>query len=88
MLITKANKGDSVVILDGAKYIEKIELIIGDKVTFKLIDNDSTLTREDCLTRKLRGLKACRFSCPSEGTHPESTEKVLTPENAARTHEY
>ena len=25
---------------------------------------------------------------PSEGTHPESTEKVLTLENAVKTHEY
>ena len=66
IFITKADKGRSIVILNRTDYIQKIESIITDKTTFKILQKDPTLTNEDKLIRKLRELKAGGFMTDKE----------------------
>ena len=66
IFITKADKGRSIVILDRADYIQKIESIINDNTNFKIFQKDPTLTNEDKLIRKLRELKANGFITDKE----------------------
>ncbi|CAF1451867.1 unnamed protein product [Adineta steineri] len=59
--ITKADKGNAIVIMDKSEYINKMNLIINDKKTFQLLEKDPTLQQEDKLIRKLKSLKDSGF---------------------------
>jgi hypothetical protein len=65
-VITKADKGHSVVILDRDEYLRKMESLISDRTKFEPIDHDPTIAEEDRLTRKLRCLKERRFITEQE----------------------
>ena len=62
----KANKGRSVGVLDRTEYTKKTESIISDETIFKLLDNDPTITQEDCLIRRLHDLKVCQLILKQE----------------------
>jgi hypothetical protein len=66
IVITKADKGHSVVILDRDEYLRKMESLISDRTKFEPIDHDPTIAEEDRLTRKLRCLKERRFITEQE----------------------
>jgi hypothetical protein len=64
--ITRADKGRAVVILDKLDYINKMELILNDSKTFKQLDDDPTISREDKLQKKLLNLKNSGFLTEEE----------------------
>ncbi|CAF1691132.1 unnamed protein product, partial [Adineta ricciae] len=66
IIIIKADKGRSVVVLDREDYLNKMEILISDHTTFKPIENDPTITEENRLIRKLRQLKERGFISESE----------------------
>ena len=75
--ITKADKGNAVVVLDRNDYNAKMEKIVTDPRTFRLLAEDPTLKQEDRLTRKLRALTDIGFmtqedfdECKSTGSQP------------------
>ena len=57
IVITKADKGNGVVILDRKLYNNVIEEIISDSSKFQKLNEDPTLKREASLQRFLRKLK-------------------------------
>ena len=57
IVITKANKGNRIVILDRKIYSNAIEEIISDTSKFEKLSEDPTLKREASLQRFLRKLK-------------------------------
>jgi hypothetical protein len=69
IIITKADKGRAVVILDREDYLNKMEVIINDPLTFKQIDKDPTIAEEDRLIRKLRQMKERGFINEAEYNH-------------------
>ena len=69
IIITKADKGRTVVLLDREEYINKMENLISDHTTFKQIYEDPTIAEEDRLTRKLRQMKERDFITEQEYNH-------------------
>ena len=61
IVITKANKGNRIVILDRKIYSNAIEEIISDTSKFEKLSEDPTLKREASLQRFLRKLKQKTF---------------------------
>ena len=61
IIITKADKGRMVVVLDREDYLNKMESLINDGTTFKRIDEDPTIFEEDRLIRTLRQMKKRGF---------------------------
>ena len=61
IVITKANKGNRIVILDRKIYSNAIEEIISDTSKFEKLSEDSTLKREASLQHFLRKLKQKNF---------------------------
>ncbi|CAF1553686.1 unnamed protein product [Adineta ricciae] len=59
--ITKPDKGRGVVILDHSDYISKMNELVNDTTTFRLVDIDPTIKEEAKLHRKLLALKASGF---------------------------
>ena len=57
IVILKPDKGNGVVVLNRADYIEGILNIVNDTYKFKELDNDPTVIREGKLQRFLRDLK-------------------------------
>ena len=55
--ITRADKGRVAVVLDRVEYINKMETILSDSKTFKLLDEDPTISKEDRLHKTLLHLK-------------------------------
>ena len=75
--ITKADKGNAVVILNRDEYIKKMETIVNDPKTFQLLVEDPTLKQEDKLIRKLKSLVEIGFmtqedydECKPSGSQP------------------
>ena len=61
IVITKANKGNRIVILDRKIYSNAIEEIISDTSKFEKLSEHPTLRRETSLQRLLRKLKQKKF---------------------------
>jgi hypothetical protein len=66
IVITKPDKGRGVVLMDRSEYIDKMEVILNDPLTFKIIDNDPTLKNEMKLTRLLLKLNKQKFLTDNE----------------------
>jgi hypothetical protein len=64
--ITRPDKGRGIVIMDRDDYINKMNLIINDVNTFKCIDVDPTIKKEDRLHQKLLKLKHSGFITQDE----------------------
>ena len=64
--ITRADKGRAVVILDRSDYLNKMNEILNDFKTFKQLDEDPTIKKEDQLQRKLIKLKNSGFLTENE----------------------
>ena len=58
IVVTKADKGNAVVVLDKDKYNTKILEILSDKKKFECIESDLTIQRENSLLNKLKHLKS------------------------------
>ena len=56
-MVTKADKGNAVVIMNKDDYNDKIFKLLSDKSKFECIDEDLTIKRENSLLYKLDGLK-------------------------------
>ena len=54
VLLIKADKGNTVVIIDKAKYIEGMDAILSDESKFEPVENDTTLDRQAKLQLWLR----------------------------------
>ena len=61
IVITKPDKGNGVVILDGKLYDNAIQELISDTSKFEKLNEDPTLKREASLQRCLRKLKQKKF---------------------------
>jgi hypothetical protein len=72
IIITKADKGRAVVILDRDDYLNKMESLINDPTVFKQIHDDPTITKENRLIRKLRQMKQLGFITEAEYDHSYS----------------
>ena len=57
VIVTKADKGNAVVIMDKQDYRDKILKLIDDKKKFKLLESDPTIKRENSLLNTLSNLK-------------------------------
>ena len=57
LVITKADKGNAIVIQDRKDYVDKVLKILSDKTKFSLLEEDPTIKREAALQKKLLGLK-------------------------------
>ena len=57
IVVCKADKGNSVVILQKADYVAEIERMLSDTTKFQLLAEDPTIKREEKLIRYLRKLK-------------------------------
>ena len=66
--ITRADKGQSVVILDRSDYINKMELILNELKTFEQVNEDPTISKENKLQRELLELKSSGFLTETEHT--------------------
>ncbi|CAF4598635.1 unnamed protein product, partial [Rotaria sp. Silwood2] len=64
--ITRPDKGRGIVVMNRTDYISKMNNIINDPTTFKLIPEDCTIKQEDRLIRKLRKLKETKFISDEE----------------------
>ncbi|CAF3920395.1 unnamed protein product, partial [Rotaria magnacalcarata] len=64
--ITRPDKGRAVVILERSDYLMKMEQILNEPKTFKQLDEDPTIQKEDKLQRKLLHLKNICFLTDSE----------------------
>ncbi|CAF3620444.1 unnamed protein product [Rotaria socialis] len=64
--ITRPDKVRAVVILERSDYLTKMELILNEPKTFKQLDEDPTIQKEDKLQRKLLHLKNIGFLTDSE----------------------
>ena len=64
--ITRADKGRAVVILDRSDYINKMEFILNESKTFKQLNEDPTIPRENKLQKKLLELKNSGFLTEAE----------------------
>ena len=54
VLLIKADKGNTVVVIDKAKYIEGMNAILSDESKFETVENDNTLDRQEKLQLWLR----------------------------------
>ena len=66
IIITRPDKGRSVVIMDREDYVQKMNAILNDKSTFTLINHDPTLANENELTCFLLVLKNDGFISEQE----------------------
>jgi type II secretory pathway component GspD/PulD (secretin) len=71
--LIRPDKGNGIVIMDASDYNNKIDDILKDNNTFKLLQSDLTLANEDKLNRKLRQLKADGFITEKEYHYCRST---------------
>ena len=56
IIVSKADKGNTIVIQNSSDYIDKIVKILEDKSKFECIENDLTLEREQKLSQYLKNL--------------------------------
>ena len=56
IIVSKADKGNTIVIQNYSDYIDKIVKILEDKSKFECIENDLTLEREQKLSQYLKNL--------------------------------
>ena len=56
IIVSKADKGNTIVIQNSSEYIDKIVKILEDKSKFECIENDLTLEREQKLSQYLKNL--------------------------------
>ena len=66
IVITKADKGQAVVVMNRKEYTEKMMKILDDPKKFKLIDEDPTIKQEEKVVRKLRQLLERKFISEEE----------------------
>ena len=57
IVVTKADKGNAVVILDKTDYQNRILKLIEDKKKFRVLENDPTIKRENSLLNTLNNFK-------------------------------
>ena len=56
IVISKADKGNAVVIQDSSLYVNKLIKLLEDKTKFECIEDDLTITRAQKLTQYLKNL--------------------------------
>ena len=66
IIIVRPDKGNGVVILDKNIYLSKMHDLISDKTKFKCLKKDPTITRQEKLQKRLRGLRDQGFLSDQE----------------------
>ena len=70
IIIVRPDKGNGVVILDKNIYLSKMHELISDKTKFKCLKKDPTVTRQEKLQKRLRGLRKEKEEIYPVGSRP------------------